>query len=74
MPASHFKCQYAGSLPSYICLPDAAGRELDLRKLYDAVQQSGGYEAAVANKKFGRIAAKLAIDISAATNAAYLLK
>ena len=51
-----------------------AGRELDLRKLYDAVQQSGGFESAVLNKKFGRIASKLAIDITAATNAAYLLK
>lgn len=51
-----------------------AGRELNLRQLYDGVQQSGGFEAAVSNKKFGRIAAKLGIDMTAATNAAYLLK
>ena len=55
-------------------LPGSAGRELDVRKLYEAVQQSGGFEAAVSNKKFGRIAVKLGIDMTAATNAAYLLK
>ncbi len=51
-----------------------AGRELDLRKFHDAVQECGGFEAAVNNKKFARIAVKLGIDLAIATNAAYLLK
>ena len=51
-----------------------AGRELDLRKLHEAIQECGGFEAAVSNKKFARIAIKLGIDLAVATNAAYLLK
>jgi hypothetical protein len=51
-----------------------AGRELDLRKFHEAVQECGGFDAAVSNKKFARIAVRLGIDLAVATNAAYLLK
>ena len=51
-----------------------AGRELDLRKFHEAIEEYGGFEAAVNNKKFARIAIKLGIDLAVATNAAYLLK
>ena len=51
-----------------------AGRELDLRKFHEAIQDCGGFEAAVSNKKFARIAVRLGIDLAIATNAAYLLK
>ena len=51
-----------------------AGRELDLRKFHEAVEVCGGFDAAVSNKKFARIAVRLGIDLTVATNAAYLLK
>lgn len=51
-----------------------AGRELDLRRFHEAIEECGGFDAAVSNKKFGRIAVKLGIDLAVATNAAYLLK
>ena len=51
-----------------------AGRELDLRRFNEAIEECGGFDAAVSNKKFGRIAVKLGIDLAVATNAAYLLK
>jgi len=38
------------------------------------VQECGGFDAAVSNKKFARIAVRLGIDLAVATNAAYLLK
>ncbi|KAA6424409.1 MAG: hypothetical protein FRX49_05621 [Trebouxia sp. A1-2] len=54
--------------------PVIGGRELDLRKFHEAVQECGGFDAAVSNKKFARIAVRLGIDLAVATNAAYLLK
>lgn len=51
-----------------------AGKELDLRRFHEAIEECGGFDAAVTNKKFGRIAVKLGIDLAVATNAAYLLK
>ena len=51
-----------------------AGRELDLRKFHEAVEDCGGFDAVVNNKKFARIAVRLGINLTVATNAAYLLK
>ena len=51
-----------------------AGKELDVRRFHEAIEECGGFDAAVTNKKFGRIAVKLGIDLAVATNAAYLLK
>ena len=45
-----------------------------MRRFHEAIEECGGFHAAVSNKKFGRIAVKLGIDLAVATNAAYLLK
>ena len=71
-PCSPVDC--LSSPPSDISICCLAGRELDLRRFHEAIEECGGFDAAVSNKKFGRIAVKLGIDLAVATNAAYLLK
>ena len=71
-PCSPFNC--LSSPQSNILTCSLAGRELDLRRFHEAIEECGGFDAAVSNKKFGRIAVELGINLAVATNAAYLLK
>ena len=50
------------------------GRPLDLREFYAAVQEHGGYDVAVAKKRWGKIAKRMGIDLSAVTNAGFVLR
>ena len=72
LSCSPFDCLSCPQADNATC--SLAGRELDLRRFHEAIEEYGGFDAAVSNKKFGRIAVKLGIDLAVATNAAYLLK
>ena len=51
-----------------------AGKPLDMRKLWQEVQQQGGFEAVTAAKRWTRVGKALAINQSVVTNLPYLLK
>ena len=47
-----------------------AGRELDLRRLWDLVSALGGWEGASNGRQWGRLAVQLGADLSRVTNGA----
>ena len=51
-----------------------AGKELDLRRLHDLVQQLGGYVRVWADKKWTHVAAGLGISKEACPNGPYLCR
>ncbi len=51
-----------------------AGYELDLHQLYNAVQNHGGFDATICNKRWGKVATKLGIDKTTHTNASFVLR
>ncbi|CAL5229957.1 g13386 [Coccomyxa viridis] len=54
--------------------PTVAGRDLNLKQLYRAVQSFGGFASCVANRSFAKVTTKLGIDKTAMTNASFLLR
>lgn len=51
-----------------------AGRDLDLKEFYKAVQAYGGFASCVANKDFAQVTTELGIDKRVMTNASWILR
>ena len=67
-------CKHVDDIFTDLGLPCLAGRDLNLKQLYKAVQSFGGFASCVASRSFAKVTTKLGIDKTAMTNASFLLR